>query len=126
MSATLVTKPSATGAPPLNLLLHTSLQLYLDTPKLTLPATMRLSTLPLLLVSSSLVSAGNFFQQQAIGIHDIVGGKTVGKAVPGESPLFFCGDTSNDIVTIETVDLLPNPPTPFVSPARLGRPWRPR
>jgi hypothetical protein len=31
--------------------------------------------------------------------------------VPGQSPLRFCGtDRSNDIITIETVVLTPNPP----------------
>ena len=30
--------------------------------------------------------------------------------VPGENPLFFCSDPENDILTIEKVDLDPNPP----------------
>lgn len=77
---------------------------------------MKLSALPLLLATSTLASAANFFQQQSLGIHDIIGGKTTGKPVPGSSPLYFCGDTSKDLATIESVNLLPNPPNPFVSP----------
>jgi hypothetical protein len=35
--------------------------------------------------------------------------------VPGDNPLYFCGDPANDILTIEKVDLSPNPPQPYVS-----------
>ncbi|KAF2489337.1 hypothetical protein BU16DRAFT_531660 [Lophium mytilinum] len=31
-------------------------------------------------------------------------------AVPGDNPLFFCSDPADDILTIENVDLSPNPP----------------
>lgn len=38
--------------------------------------------------------------------------------VPGDNPLYFCGDPANDILTIEKVDLSPNPPQPYVPPSR--------
>lgn len=34
--------------------------------------------------------------------------------IPGESPLELCpGEHGKDLVTIESVDLLPNPPVPY-------------
>ncbi|KAI0390685.1 phosphatidylinositol transfer protein [Xylariaceae sp. FL0594] len=57
------------------------------------------------LSASSLVSAGSWF-----------GGDATTKdaqKVPGDSPLEFCDrDHSSDAVSIEKVDLLPNPPEP--------------
>jgi hypothetical protein len=32
--------------------------------------------------------------------------------VPGDNPLYFCGDPADDILKIEKVDLDPNPPKP--------------
>jgi hypothetical protein len=32
--------------------------------------------------------------------------------VPGDNPLYFCGDPADDIAKIEKVDLSPNPPKP--------------
>lgn len=32
--------------------------------------------------------------------------------VPGENPLYFCGDPADDLLKIKKVDLSPNPPTP--------------
>jgi len=34
--------------------------------------------------------------------------------VPGDNPLYFCGDPADDILKIEKVDLSPNPPVPYV------------
>jgi hypothetical protein len=34
--------------------------------------------------------------------------------VPGDNPLYFCGDPADDLVKIEKVDLDPNPPKPYV------------
>lgn len=34
--------------------------------------------------------------------------------VPGDNPLYFCGDPADDILKIEKVDLDPNPPKPYV------------
>lgn len=35
--------------------------------------------------------------------------------IPGQSPLALCpGDHNKDLVTIKSVDLLPNPPKPYV------------
>ena len=31
-------------------------------------------------------------------------------AVPGDNPLYYCEDPSDNLVTIENVDLAPNPP----------------
>ena len=31
-------------------------------------------------------------------------------SVPGQNPLYYCSDPENDILTIEKVDLDPNPP----------------
>jgi hypothetical protein len=36
--------------------------------------------------------------------------------VPGDNPLYFCGDPADDILTIEKVDISPNPPKPYVAP----------
>lgn len=33
-------------------------------------------------------------------------------SVPGDNPLVFCHDPKKDILTIEKVDLYPNPPLP--------------
>ncbi|KAI6091315.1 phosphatidylinositol/phosphatidylglycerol transfer protein [Hypoxylon rubiginosum] len=64
---------------------------------------MRFSTACVAALSASVASAGSWFGQDVIT-------KDVEK-VPGESPLEFCdSDHSNDIVKIESVDLLPNPP----------------
>jgi len=35
--------------------------------------------------------------------------------VPGDNPLYFCGDPKDDLVKIDSVDLDPNPPTAYVS-----------
>jgi hypothetical protein len=35
--------------------------------------------------------------------------------VPGDNPLYFCGDPADDILKIEKADLDPNPPKPYVS-----------
>ena len=34
--------------------------------------------------------------------------------VPGDNPLYFCGDPADDLLKIEKVDLSPNPPRPYV------------
>lgn len=57
------------------------------------------------------VSARNFFQQLAsTGQQRLGNTNTNNKHVPGESPLEFCGDPSNDIFIIESVNLIPNLP----------------
>jgi hypothetical protein len=68
-----------------------------------------LTAISALLVSTA--SAGSFFQQGA-GFRELIGPATGGQKVPGENPLSFCGDTSHDLATIESVNLIPNPPTP--------------
>ncbi|KAI4870008.1 phosphatidylinositol/phosphatidylglycerol transfer protein [Hypoxylon rubiginosum] len=66
---------------------------------------MRFSTACVAALSAGVASAGSWFG----GSQDVIT-KDVEK-VPGDSPLEFCdSDHSNDIVKIESVDLLPNPP----------------
>ena len=63
-------------------------------------------------LSASVVSASIpwFGSQDAIGPNDAA-------KVPGDNPLEFCDtDHSKDIVHIEKVDLLPNPPEAYVLP----------
>lgn len=42
--------------------------------------------------------------------------------VPGDNPLYFCGDPADDILKIEKVDLSPNPPKPYVCPVKQSFP----
>jgi hypothetical protein len=65
-----------------------------------------------LFLASSVSAGGNIFQQGASLVEFLAPSTNAGKPVPGESPLYFCGDTSHDIATIEKVDLVPNPPVP--------------
>jgi len=60
-----------------------------------------------LLVASA--SASSLFQQLAGNSVDV---KTGGQKVPGESPLCHCKEAPDDILTIDKVDLIPNPPVP--------------
>lgn len=70
---------------------------------------MRFSTACVAALSAGVASAGSWFG----GSQDVIT-KDVEK-VPGDSPLEFCdSDHSNDIVKIESVDLLPNPPESYV------------
>ena len=39
--------------------------------------------------------------------------------VPGDNPLYFCGNPADDILKIEKADIDPNPPKPCVSNHRL-------
>ncbi|PWW75996.1 ml domain-containing protein [Tuber magnatum] len=71
---------------------------------------MKLSTLPLVSLLAASVSAGSLFQQLA-GSQISPAGEP--KPIPGENPLRYCNeDHSDDILTIEKVDLIPNPPIP--------------
>ncbi|OTB08074.1 hypothetical protein M426DRAFT_52501 [Hypoxylon sp. CI-4A] len=66
---------------------------------------MRFSTACVTALSAGLASAGGWFGNS----QDVIA--TDAKKVPGDSPLEFCDtDHSKDIVKIESVDLLPNPP----------------
>ncbi|KAI1105837.1 phosphatidylinositol/phosphatidylglycerol transfer protein [Jackrogersella minutella] len=66
---------------------------------------MRLSTTCVAALSASVASAGSWFG----GSQDVIIKEA--QKVPGESPLEFCDtDHSKDIMKIESVDLLPNPP----------------
>ncbi|RPA95305.1 phosphatidylglycerol/phosphatidylinositol transfer protein [Choiromyces venosus 120613-1] len=70
---------------------------------------MKLSTLPLLCLLVTSASAGSLFQQLAGNQVSIA----AGAQIPGENPLQHCeDDTSEDALTIERVNLLPNPPVP--------------
>ncbi len=74
-------------------------------------------------LSAGLVSAGSWFGNS----QDVIPNEAA--KVPGESPLEFCdSDHSKDIVHIEQVDLLPNPPEAYVyvfSPSPLLPPPHP-
>lgn len=62
-------------------------------------------------LSATVVSAGSWFGS---GSQDVIVNDA--NRVPGDSPLEFCdSDHSKDIVHIEQVDLLPNPPEAYVS-----------
>lgn len=75
---------------------------------------MKLSTtLSVLSLLTASAAASNLFQQLA-------GSTTVikvsgGSVIPGDSPLQHCGDTGGDILSINKIDLTPNPPIPYVS-----------
>jgi len=72
---------------------------------------MRLSTLPLISLLTASVSAGNLFQQLAGNQMSLTGGES--QKIPGKNPLQHCtDDLSEDVLTIEEVDLIPNPPVP--------------
>ena len=69
-------------------------------------------------LSAGVVSAGSswFSSQDVIETNDAA-------KVPGDNPLEFCDtDHSKDIVHIEKVDLLPNPPEAYVFSLPLPRP----
>ncbi|KAI5839783.1 ML domain-containing protein [Morchella snyderi] len=69
---------------------------------------MKLTTVALSVFVAS-ANASNFFQQLAGNSNPSV---QSGAKVPGESPLYHCGSTSDDVLTIDKVDLVPNPPVP--------------
>ncbi|KAI0022717.1 phosphatidylglycerol/phosphatidylinositol transfer protein [Xylariomycetidae sp. FL0641] len=66
---------------------------------------MRFSTACVAALSTGLASAGGWFGSSKDAVI------SEAQKVPGDSPLEFCDtDHSKDIVSIEKVDLLPNPP----------------
>lgn len=63
---------------------------------------MRLSTAVTILSAALAPAAASVLEKRSVG-DDV--------KVPGDSPLEFCSpDHSDDILTIESVDLVPNPP----------------
>lgn len=62
---------------------------------------------------ATFAAASNLFQQLASAATDVR--VSDGSKVPGESPLEYCGDTRDDILDLEKIDLTPNPPIPYVS-----------
>ncbi|OCK81889.1 hypothetical protein K432DRAFT_424571 [Lepidopterella palustris CBS 459.81] len=66
---------------------------------------MKLSALFLSVVITTSVSAtpASWFNQGQLAIQDEF-------KVPGDNPLYFCSDPSDDILIIDNVDLDPNPP----------------
>lgn len=74
---------------------------------------MKLSiTLPILTLLAAPATASNLFQQLA---GSTIGVAVGGEKVPGECPLMHCGDTHGDILKIDKVNLIPNPPIPYVT-----------
>lgn len=71
---------------------------------------MRSATVFAALLSTASAAGLSFFGDEPIANQDL--------KVPGESPLEFCpNDHSQDVVTIDSVDLSPNPPEAYVLPA---------
>ena len=76
------------------------------------------SLVPLFLCTSLATSKSlSFFggDQSALNVDDN------DLSVPGENPLVFCRDTSDDILAIDYVDLTPNPPEACVFPSPPSR-----
>ncbi|KAI5776215.1 ML domain-containing protein [Geopyxis carbonaria] len=69
---------------------------------------MNIYTLYALLTFCGSTSAGSFFQQAA-GLSDLLD-TSQSYPVPGNSPMEFCGDYSNDIIDIKDLTIVPNPP----------------
>ncbi|KAK7728176.1 Phosphatidylglycerol/phosphatidylinositol transfer protein [Botryosphaeria dothidea] len=68
---------------------------------------MKVSTLLLAIASPLVASAssnllGGLLSQQEVIVQDL--------KVPGSNPLYFCEDPANNLLTIDDVDLAPNPP----------------
>jgi hypothetical protein len=80
-----------------------------------LTSKMQLSTLLWLLsiiipIVTSLPSNRQALLQSNEGALDSMNSHGCRQAVPGDSPAFYVGDQSNDILSIDALDLLPNPP----------------
>lgn len=68
---------------------------------------------------SAIAAASFFFLTASASTDSLFSQVTFGRApstaqgskVPGENPLYYCGSTKDDVLKIETVDLVPNPPT---------------
>lgn len=75
---------------------------------------MKLSaTVSALSLFATFATASNLFQQLASAAVDVRASS--GLKVPGESPLEYCGETRNDVLKLEKINLTPNPPIPYVS-----------
>lgn len=70
---------------------------------------MKLTSLLVFLLYGATASA-KFGFGISLGGQDPVSSTDDDLSVPGQNPLFFCSDPENDILTIEKVDLDPNPP----------------
>jgi len=68
------------------------------------------SALPLVTLLAASASAANFFS--VASLQAPISGADAGPKVPGESPLQHCSSTDEDVLEIEKVDLVPNPPVP--------------
>jgi len=68
---------------------------------------MKLSSTLLLLLPAFAVASSPFSQ---VSWGKLPANAQTGAKVPGSNPLNYCGSTQGDILTIETVDLVPNPP----------------
>lgn len=70
---------------------------------------MRTSAIFLAVTGAASVSAGSLFS--AGGNQAVMDEKF---KVPGENPLYFCSDPKDYSLKIESVELSPNPPVPYV------------
>jgi hypothetical protein len=68
-----------------------------------------ITTILLLLVLPVFSKFASFLEsdQSPIGLED--------KKVPGSNPLTYCSDPANNILQIESINLVPNPPKAYVS-----------
>lgn len=75
---------------------------------------MRVSMLPwqlfLLPTVMSLPSGRQAPLQSITGASDSLTTSDRRQAIPGDSPAYYVGDPSHDILSIETLNLVPNPP----------------
>jgi len=63
---------------------------------------------PLLISLLCVVTASSF--GFSFGGQDPIPSTDEDLCVPGQNPLYYCSDPENDILTIEKVDMDPNPP----------------
>lgn len=70
---------------------------------------MKASAILLAASSAASVSAGSLFS--AGGNQALINEEF---KVPGDNPLYFCSDPKNYSLKIESVELSPNPPVPYV------------
>lgn len=72
---------------------------------------MKVSTLLLAVVSPLVASASSNFLG---GVGGIISSKqeviSQDLSVPGSNPLYFCADPADNLLTIDNVELAPNPP----------------
>lgn len=75
---------------------------------------MRFLSAATLLLTAPLISAASFpalFDPSQASLHADTNDNL---SVPGNNPLEYCQDSSKYLIEIDSVDLIPNPPQPYV------------